>query len=433
MLPTISKLIEKSVKSRLDYYLELNNIITPRQFGFRKHCGTEDATLDLTSYIHEELNQSNKTLAVFLDISKAYDSVSHDVLLHRLYEVGLRGKVLDWFKSYLSQRKQQVKLYDHLSSPVACNSYSIPQGTVLSCTLFNLFINNLPNVTRGKAFLYADDAVICYSSDDWTKTHDLATEDLKNVMNWYSNMFLKLNLEKSSYITFSITITGQPTNSRLHINNQHSNTTIELTKTTHTRYLGITIDQHLKWTYHIDSINNKLRHLMYVFSQLRRVCSRPLIRVIYFALVHSLLQYCITSWGGAYQNIITKLKRSQNILLRIILRKPRRLHFRSDRLYDILDIPQLTDIYIYNTSIFAHKHSINWTHTDTNTRRTGLIRPGRANKSHYKRHFTYIGKHLFNTLPPLIREQDNVLILKNSIKKWIGEGNHRAFVKKYLN
>ncbi|KAL1447333.1 hypothetical protein WDU94_013893 [Cyamophila willieti] len=431
MLPTISKLIEKTVKSRLDYFLELNNIITPRQFGFRRHCGTEDATLDLTSYIYEEVNKNNKVLAAFLDVSKAYDSVKHDVLLHRLYQIGLRGKVLDWFKSYLSQRKQQVKLNEHLSSLVACNGYSIPQGTVLSCTLFNLFINNLPCVTRGKAFLYADDAVICYSTDNWTKTHDLTTDDLKNVMYWYSKMFLKLNLDKSSYITFSITNTGQPTNSRLLIQDQRTNTTTELTKTTHTKYLGITIDQYLKWTNHIDSINSKMRHLMYVFSQLRRVCSRPLLRVIYFALAHSLLQYCITSWGGAYQNTITKLKRSQNILLRIILQKPRL--FTTNKLYEILDVPNLTDIYIYNTSIHAHKLSINWTRTDTITRQTRQIRTERVNKSLYKRHFIFLGKKLFNILPVEVKTEENITRLKNLVKLWIQENGHNKFVVDFIN
>lgn len=431
MLPTISKLIEKSVKLKLDIFLELNNIISSRQFGFRRHWGTEDATLDLTSYIYDELNKNNKVLACFLDISKAYDSIKHDILVRRLYEVGLRGKVLDWFKSYLSERTQQVRLNQKLSNLVTCDSFSIPQGTVLSCTLFNLFINNLPNVTLGKTIMYADDAVICYSADNWTRTHDKATMDLKNVMCWYSKMFLKLNLDKSSYITFSTTSTGQPTYSRLIIHDEHNNTITELSKTTHTRYLGILIDQNLKWTYHIDSLNKKLRHLMYVFSQLRRVCSQPLLRVVYYALAHSLLQYCITSWGGAYQNTITRLKRSQNILLRIALHKPRL--FSSDSLYDLFNVPKLTDIYIYNCTLQAHKHCTDWTLTNSRTRQSGQVQIERVNKSLYKRHFTFLGKKLYNILPNEVKVEENPVRLRMLVKLWIEENHHQRFVNEFLN
>uniref|UniRef100_A0A8D9F9B8 Uncharacterized protein n=1 Tax=Cacopsylla melanoneura TaxID=428564 RepID=A0A8D9F9B8_9HEMI len=169
---------------------------------------------------------------------------------------------------------------------------------------------------------------------------------------------------------------------------------------------------------------------MYVFNQLKRVCGRPLLRVIYFALAHSLLQYCITSWGGSYENTIQKLRRTQNILLRIILHKPRL--FSTTELYNIFDVPNTLDIYIYKTSIYAIKQSTNWTQTQTITRQSGQIRTERIHKSLYKRHFSFIGKKLYNVLPEGIKASKEKEIItkttKRLVKEWIKDKQHLPFV-----
>uniref|UniRef100_A0A8D8WIB8 Uncharacterized protein n=1 Tax=Cacopsylla melanoneura TaxID=428564 RepID=A0A8D8WIB8_9HEMI len=140
----------------------------------------------------------------------------------------------------------------------------------------------------------------------------------------------------------------------------------------------------------------------------------------------SLLQYCITSWGGAYQNTITRLERAQNILLRVILNKPRLFH--SDDLYKILDVPNLVDVYMYKISLYACKYSNDWTRIHTVTRQTGQIRIERVNKSIYKRHFQYLGKKLYNILPEEIKHEENIVRLKNLVKIWLREKHHSQFL-----
>ncbi|KAL1447804.1 hypothetical protein WDU94_013891 [Cyamophila willieti] len=295
-----------------------NNILNNRQYGFRKGVGTEDALLDITTYLHEQLNAGKKVLAVFLDISKAYDSINHQELLNQLFNIGLTNKTLNWFRSYLTDREQNIKLNNYLTQTITCHPYSIPQGTILGPGLFNIYINSLPTITCGKVFSYADDTVIVYSTNDWTTTHNTAQHDLTRVQDWYYSKSLKLNFDKSNYMTFSYNEYGQPHDSTLTIPNRLDNTNINITRTDTIRHLGIQLDSHLKWTEHAKKINKKLRHLMYIFNNLKRVISKSFLKQMYYALAQSLLQYCLVAWGGAYANVTTPLQRTQNILLRIM-------------------------------------------------------------------------------------------------------------------
>uniref|UniRef100_A0A8D8M759 Uncharacterized protein n=1 Tax=Cacopsylla melanoneura TaxID=428564 RepID=A0A8D8M759_9HEMI len=143
------------------------------------------------------------------------------------------------------------------------------------------------------------------------------------------------------------------------------------------------------------------------------------------SILHYFMGRCLPKY-----NYYTKLKKTQNILLRIILKKPRLFH--TEDLYQILDVPNLVDIYIYKTSLYACKYSNDWTRTQTITRRTGLIRIEQVNKSLYKRHFEYIGKKLYNILPLEIKNEETILRLKNLIKIWLGEKHHHNFVQEHL-
>ncbi|KAL1446894.1 hypothetical protein WDU94_006594 [Cyamophila willieti] len=391
ILNNLSKILEKCVQTRLDFYLTANDILTHKQYGFRKRIGTEDAILDLTTYLHEQLDKGHKTLAVFLDITKAYDSIKHSILIQQLQKIGLTDNTLHWFQTYLSDRRQTVRLNSECSDSVICNDFSIPQGTILAPCLFNLYINDLPGKSQGEVFCYADDTVICYSAENWTCTHELAARDLTTIHDWYADMSLQINFDKTNYMTFSITDIGQPRDSRLELidNNQQ---TITINRVSSVQYLGITLDSHLKWTLHTDKLKKKLRQLTYIFYSLRNICSRGTIREIYHALVQSLLQYCLVVWGGAYQNVMTTLQRTQNILLRTILNKDRL--FTSTRLYEIFDVMDIHNLYIYKSAIFSIKKQTSWTINTNryNTRQTGRTITQRTHKSLTQRHFSYIGR-----------------------------------------
>ncbi|KAL1446166.1 hypothetical protein WDU94_008919, partial [Cyamophila willieti] len=343
--------------------------------------------------------------------------------------------VLTWFTSYLTNRTQQVRLNSQLSDVAQCQPFSIVQGSCLGPVLFNCFINNLPGISLGQVFCYADDTVVCYTSDTWEETHNIATTDLTNIGNWYSSMSLKINFDKTNYMTFAIDSRGLPTTSTLQLTMDPSNI-ITLERLTKIRYLGILIDQHLKWTDHILQLKSKLRHLMYVFNNLKRVCSKALLREIYFAMVQSLTQYCIVAWGGAYSNLMTPLTRTLNILLRIILDKDR--YFHSDELYRIFDVPTIQDIYIFKTCTFSIKKQNMWTpgQTHYNTRQLGQMITKTTNRSLTQRHFSYVGSKVFNCIPEEIWqpiEMTSVTCIRNRIREWLKKSTNKEKVIRAIN
>uniref|UniRef100_A0A8D8QBB9 RNA-directed DNA polymerase n=1 Tax=Cacopsylla melanoneura TaxID=428564 RepID=A0A8D8QBB9_9HEMI len=230
-------------------------------------------------------------------------------------------------------------------------------------------------------------------------------------------MSLSINFSKTTYMTLSINQSGQPIESNIEVYNSTTHTYHTITKTTKSKYLGVIVDQHIKWKEHIDHIRNKLRHLTYIFSNLRRICSMNHLRQLYFGLAQSIIQYCLVAWGGTYQNIIEPLRRSLNILLRVILKKDR--YFHSNDLYQIFNVPTLNDIYTYKITFFSLKHSHNWILTDQtyNTRNSNNIQTIQIHKTITMKHFIEKGAQIYNLLPDHIRTLTNSTFIKKAVSR----------------
>ena len=158
-LSPFSKILEKIVFNQLNSFLEKHNTIFKYQFGFRKGHSTEQAILEITDNLKTSIDNKLITCGLFLDFSKALDTVNHNILLSKLYKYGIRGKPLDWFTSYLLNRTQYVQIGNDKSSPleIVCG---IPQGSTLGPLLFLLYINDMPNSSTKLSFrMFADDAI----------------------------------------------------------------------------------------------------------------------------------------------------------------------------------------------------------------------------------------------------------------------------------
>jgi hypothetical protein len=365
VLPVISKIMEKLINRRLLDFLNTFNVLSKNQYGFRTGISTENAISDLTRNITKLLDNQKKALCIFLDLKKAFDTVSIPTLLYKLNKIGIRGNFLSLLTDFLQERSQMVKLDDCTYSNVNISKgYGVPQGSVLGPTLFLIYINDLTNLklNNGCVFSYADDTALLFQGDNWPKVFDVAEIGLSKVMHWLNLNLLSLNMTKTNYMTFSIRDSMQPDNN-LKISAHTCNkknilnrcNCYKLERVNQTKYLGVILDKNLSWYPQLKVVANRSRKFIWLFKHLRGIADKELVIHIYMSLVQPLLSYCITIWGGTYKTTFINIERAQRLILKIMLRK-RRL-FSTNSLYQEANVLTVRQIYILQCILNVHKNN----------------------------------------------------------------------------
>ena len=203
LLATISKILEKVVYRRLYSFLTVNNILYDRQYGFRSGRSTIHAVTEFMSDILPALDDNHKCVSVFLDLSKAFDTIDHNILIDKLKFYGVRGRALDWFRSYLQHRMQYVS-YCGINSTILNILYGVPQGSVLGPLLFIVYSNDIHNCFETcKCITYADDTTVYKSGSDLGATLKDVNEDMKTLSDWFKANRLSANPTKTKYMVLS--------------------------------------------------------------------------------------------------------------------------------------------------------------------------------------------------------------------------------------
>ena len=243
LLPIIGKILEKIMHFRLYEFLTENKIINKCQYGFQKNKSTEDALLDLHSSIVDAFENKNIAFGVFLDFAKAFDTVNHKILLRKLEYYGIRGLPLQWFKSYLHERKQCVNI-GSVRSNFTTVKHGVPQGSILGPLLFLLYINDIVSSSKKLQFiLFADDTSIIAKGTKSEEVENLLNEELPLVSDWLNANKLSLNVKKSNVVRF--TKNSSKEQLKIKINDEL------LSEVEFVKYLGILIDNKLSYSHHM--------------------------------------------------------------------------------------------------------------------------------------------------------------------------------------
>ena len=309
LLSCFSKLYEKAVHARLAHFLTANEVLYPSQYGFRGGHSCEHALLEAQAILLNSLNKKQISALILIDFSKAFDMVDHSILLCKLDHYGIRGKALDWFRSYLTNRSQYVHV-NNVNSEKLNLRHGVPQGSILGPLLFVIYINDIPQINSfAKFILYADDANIIISADSFEEIQCKIEMLLENLQSWVYNNGLKLNIKKTKYMLF----TNRP---KIEIDVKLNGTLIE--RSVCERFLGVLVDDNLSWSNHIKSLASKISRNSGIMYKLKGIVPDSVLKTLYNSFIQSNLNYCSTVWGLRSKNSVEPLFRAQKKAIRTV-------------------------------------------------------------------------------------------------------------------
>ena len=318
LLSNFNRIFEKLIFKRMESFIEQNNLLSSSQYGFRKAFSAQHAILDIVSAIQTNMDKRLFSCGVFIDLKKAFDTVDHKILLHKLDHYGFRGVINKWFSSYLQGRTQTTQVDSYISArkDTTCG---VPQGSVLGPLLFLIYINDIQECSEKlKFFLFADDTNILYADKNLRSLELIVNQELCKLYDWLTANKLTLNVKKTNFVIFSPAqrkLTHLP---KIKIFDNKQNTSVALECKEFVKYLGILIDNNLSWKHHIDHIVIKISRTIGLISKLRHFVPKHTLINIYRSLTAPYLSYGLIVWGQACKSYLDKLLKLQKRVLRFI-------------------------------------------------------------------------------------------------------------------
>ena len=410
----ISKVFEKIISTQLADYLEINNLLSCNQFGYRKQRSTEDAIVKLVEDSKNALNQKRHVAVIFLDLSKAFDTVQHDILLHHLGKLKISSHSVSLVSNYLSNRKQRVKLDNGYSGWLPTTS-GVPQGSLLGPLLFLVYANEIDeNIINSKVISYADDTALYFSSETKNDLIRNINTDLNVLTNNLKKLELKVNVNKTKLLLISKGKTGDFP--EVKIKNEI------LKPVQEADYLGVTIDKNLKFKSQIQKVINRMSTANFSILHISKFLNKATKALLCNSLVNSQL-YCSTVWQYCSDKaLLKKFLRQRDWSLRIIESR----HFRQnvDDLKTCKKYVPFEVLLDVNTVKFIHKQF-------SNNFLSCTFKPAPRHKdsfgiqlqncriNSYRSSLQHRGVMIWNSLDPPIRQTENSKTFKMKAREFL--------------
>lgn len=351
LLSIFNKILEKLVYQRLSNFFEKQSVIYDKQFGFRAQHSTAHALLLLTEKIRTSIDKGLYSCGIFLDLQKAFDTVDHSILLNKLSHYGVRGLPLQWFTSYLSNRKQFVCI-DNVNSNYLNISCGVPQGSVLGPLLFLIYVNDFYKCSQLFDFhLFADDTNLFMNNKNLSELEALLNQELHQVGIWLSTNKLSLNIDKTSFVIFHPPQKKIPFILQLKIFNQN------IRNDSFVRYLGIIFDCNLNWKKHIHELTKKISKNIGILTKVRYFVSKDVMLQLYYSFFYSLITYGILIWGNTYENSLKPIITLQKKVVRVMTFSKWDAH--TQPIFANLGLLKFTDIIFLSNAIFMFQFKNN--------------------------------------------------------------------------
>lgn len=347
LLPAFSKVFERIIHNQLSDYFTTNKLLSKAQYGFRSGHSTEMASLELTDRILDIMNSDKIPFCIFMDLSKAFDTIDYDILLSKLNHYGLSESALSLFRSYLQNRKQFVTI-EGIDSERNDITTGVPQGSILGPLLFIIYINDLCSASTILDILsYADDTTLLGSLEtfDAMNPSESINVEVAKVSDWLIANKLSLNVTKTKYMLFHKKNKKIPTNIELKIQNK----ILEQVDTFN--FLGLDFDKEMCWKSQLNKISVKIMKTIGILAKLKNFLPQNILLTLYNSLILPHINYGILCWGFVNTNRILKLQKKA---LRLITRA--KINAHADPIFANLKLLKIDDLFLRLLFKFSYLH-----------------------------------------------------------------------------
>ncbi len=431
LLPIVSKIIEKIVAHQLACYLETKKLLSNSQHGFRPRLSTETALTVITNKIYNNMDHKKISLLTLCDLSKAFDSVNHKILLNKCKKLNISKF---WLDNYLTNRTMSVRLNGAISKDQKVN-YGVPQGSILGPLLFGIYVNDLSEHVNGFIVQYADDTQILHEGTV-NNIHQLindAETTLRQCKRYFLSNGLLLNPSKTQCIFLGNRqlLAKIPPDTTIHFDGEN------ILPSYHVKNLGVYFDKYMLFDVHLNELQKKVTGILMYINRISKCFDKPTRILVTQSLALSTIYYCIQVWGSTNETLLCKAQKLQNFAAKVavgggrkydraspFLKELKWLRVKEKHMFDICVTMYKTLRRCYPDGFlsFLSFNTVNDV-TNSKTRQRNNLHVPRTRTDSGARDLTVLGPKLWNQLPSTITLSQNLNSFKTNLRKHFQSAN----------